>query len=105
ATADEPTHIGAVNAAPSLYWTPSQQIAHLTVNGATIRPGDLIASGTISGSERSEFGSLLEMSWNGTEPIEVGEVTRTFLENGDEVTLRGSVGGVVLGEVSGTVVA
>lgn len=74
-----------------MYWTPAQQLAHMTVNGATARTGDLCASGTISGSAPGTFGSLIELTQNGHEPIELanGEA-RTFLEDGDEVTLRGS---------------
>jgi fumarylacetoacetase len=73
-----------------LYWSISQQIAHLTVNGASLRTGDLLATGTISGPERHERGSLIELSWNGEEPIELPDgSTRTFLEDGDEVVLRG----------------
>jgi fumarylacetoacetase len=83
-----------------LYWSISQQIAHLTVNGASLRTGDLLATGTISGPEREERGSLIELSWNGQEPIELADgSTRTFLEDGDEVVLRGEP----LGEVSGRV--
>ena len=85
-----------------LYWSAAQQIAHLTVNGAALRTGDLLASGTISGPEKSERGCLLELSWNGEEPIALaaGE-TRTFLEDGDEVTLRGADLGEVRGRVIG----
>jgi fumarylacetoacetase len=73
-----------------LYWSISQQIAHLTVNGASLRTGDLLATGTISGPERTERGSLIELSWKGEEPIELPDgSTRTFLEDGDEVVLRG----------------
>jgi fumarylacetoacetase len=79
-----------------LYWSVSQQIAHLTVNGASLRTGDLLATGTISGPEREERGSLIELSWNGAEPIELPDgSTRSFLEDGDEVVLRGDP----LGEV------
>ncbi|MEJ7705812.1 MAG: fumarylacetoacetate hydrolase family protein [Nocardioidaceae bacterium] len=94
-----------------MYWSPAQMLAHLTVNGASLRVGDLFASGTVSGWRRDEFGSLLELSWNGTSPVELSEgSTRGFLEDGDEVTLRGSApaasgGRVSLGEVTGTVVA
>jgi fumarylacetoacetase len=95
---------GAVLARPNtrhLYWSISQQIAHLTVNGASLRTGDLLATGTISGPEREERGCLLELSWNGEEPIELPDgSTRTFLEDGDEVVLRAND---VLGEVRGTV--
>jgi fumarylacetoacetase len=69
-----------------MYWTPDQQLAHLTVNGASLRTGDLYASGTVSGPEREERGSFLELSWNGTEPVTLDDgSTRTFLEDGDEV--------------------
>jgi fumarylacetoacetase len=88
-----------------LYWSPAQQLAHMTVNGASLRTGDLFASGTISGPERGERGSLLELSWNGAEPLELDDgSTRTFLEDRDEVVLRGSAGdAVTLGEVRGRV--
>lgn len=74
----------------NVYWTMAQQLAHATVNGATVRPGDLFASGTVSGPSRDEFGSLLEITWNGAEPIDFPDgSTRTFLEDGDTVTIRG----------------
>jgi fumarylacetoacetase len=83
-----------------LYWSIAQQIAHLTVNGASLRTGDLLATGTISGPGREERGSLIELSWNGSEPIELPDgSTRTFLEDGDEVVLRGDP----LGEVRGRI--
>ena len=69
----------------TMYWSPAQMLAHLTVNGASTRPGDLFASGTISGPEPDTRGSFLELSWGGKEPFGGG---RTFLEDGDEVTLR-----------------
>src|SRR4051812_39767765 len=92
-----------------LYWSVAQQVAHLTVNGASLRTGDLLGSGTISGPEREQRGSLLELSWNGSEPVALGDgARRTFLEDGDEVVLRGIAGdgdgAVALGEVSGRVV-
>jgi fumarylacetoacetase len=92
-----------------LYWSVAQQVAHLTVNGASLRTGDLLGSGTISGPEREQRGSLLELSWNGTEPLPVsGGGQRTFLEDGDEVVLRGVAGdgdaAVALGEVRGRIV-
>ena len=87
--------------ARNLYWTPGQMIAHLTANGASLRNGDLLGSGTISGPERSQRGSLIELSWNGAEPIELpGGATRTFLEDGDTVVLRGAG----LSEVAGRIV-
>jgi fumarylacetoacetase len=73
-----------------LYWSMAQQLAHVTVNGTRIRPGDLYASGTISGSAPDSLGSFIELTWNATKPIALprGEV-RGFLQDGDEVTLRG----------------
>jgi fumarylacetoacetase len=95
----------------NMYWSMAQQLAHATVNGATIRPGDLFASGTVSGPTRAEFGSLLEITWNGTQPIEFanGE-TRSFLEDGDTVMIRGrctAQGAVSIGfgKCDGTVVS
>ena len=93
----------------TLYWSPAQMLAHLTVNGASLRTGDLFASGTVSGTERDERGSLLELTWNGTEPVELADgTTRGFLEDGDTVVLRAtapaSAGGrLALGEVRGTI--
>ena len=84
-----------------LYWSISQQIAHLTVNGASLRTGDLLATGTISGPERDECGSLIELSVNGAEPIRLADGThRSFLEDGDEVVLRGEPLGEVLGRIA-----
>jgi fumarylacetoacetase len=84
-----------------LYWSISQQIAHLTVNGASLRTGDLLATGTISGPEPEERGSLIELSWNGSEPIELGDGSRrSFLEDGDEVVLRGEPLGEVRGRIA-----
>ncbi len=73
-----------------MYWNVAQQLAHATANGATARPGDLFASGTISGASQGSQGSLIELTWNGERPIELpdGE-TRRFLDDGDEVVLRG----------------
>ena len=83
-----------------LYWSIAQQVAHLTVNGASLRTGDLLATGTISGPERESRGCLIELSWNGKEPIELpGGETRTFLEDGDEVVLRGEGIGEVRGRI------
>jgi fumarylacetoacetase len=89
----------------TMYWSPAQMLAHLTVNGASLRTGDLFASGTISGDEREQRGSFLELSWGGQEPFAGGH---TFLEDGDTVTLRASAPGVLggriaLGEVTGTI--
>jgi fumarylacetoacetase len=90
--------------ARSLYWTMPQQLAHATVNGASIGTGDLFASGTISGAERGSEGSLIELTWNGERPLRLADGSeRTFLEDGDEVVLRGRAGDVELGEVRGTI--
>ncbi|XP_031124797.1 fumarylacetoacetase-like [Ipomoea triloba] len=72
-----------------LYWTVTQQLAHHTVNGCNLRPGDLLGTGTISGPEPESYGCLLELTWNGQKPLSLGGVTRTFLEDGDEVTFTG----------------
>jgi fumarylacetoacetase len=91
-----------------LYWRVPQQIAHLTVNGAHLRTGDLLASGTVSGAERGSEGSLIELTRGGTEPLAVSGATRTFLEDGDVVVLRASAAvadGVTLtlGEAAGRI--
>ena len=92
----------------TMYWSPAQMLAHTTVNGAALRTGDLWASGTISGPEPGQRGSLLELSWGGKEPFTAAGRERTFLEDGDEVTLRYSApstggGRLTLGEVTGRI--
>jgi fumarylacetoacetase len=93
-----------------MYWTPAQQLAHLTSNGASVRTGDLYASGTVSGAGRDQRGSLIELSWNGRDPIHLDTgATRTFLEDGDEVTIDATAPGgggarISFGEVRGTIV-
>ncbi len=74
----------------SMYWTLAQMIAHHTSNGCPLRPGDLFGSGTVSGPDKSQRGCLLELTWKGSEPLQLptGE-TRRFLDDGDEVILRG----------------
>ena len=76
--------------AADLYWTPAQLLAHHASNGCNLAAGDLLGSGTVSGEARDARGCLLELTWRGTEPITLptGEVRR-FLENGDEVIMRG----------------
>jgi 2-keto-4-pentenoate hydratase/2-oxohepta-3-ene-1,7-dioic acid hydratase in catechol pathway len=75
-------------------WTAAQQLAHLTVNGAALRTGDLYGSGTVSSFQRSEMGSLLELTVGGREPITLaGGQTRGYLADGDTVTLCGSAPG------------
>ncbi|WP_020530963.1 fumarylacetoacetase [Flexithrix dorotheae] len=73
-----------------LYWNMCQQLAHHTINGCNVNVGDMMASGTISGKGENEFGSMLELSWGGKNPIQLdGENTRTFLEDNDTVIMRG----------------
>ncbi|MER6172056.1 fumarylacetoacetase [Streptosporangium sp. NPDC001681] len=92
-----------------MYWTPDQMLAHMTVNGAALRTGDLYASGTISGTGPGERGSLIELTWNGTEPLKLPDgSTRSFLEDGDTVTITATAPGpggtvITLGEVSGKI--
>ncbi len=92
-----------------LYWTLAQLVSHLTTNGTPLRPGDLLGSGTVSGARREQRGCLLELSWGGTERIVLADGTsRTYLEDGDEVTISATapaVGGgrLALGEVRGKV--
>jgi len=92
-----------------MYWTPAQMLAHLTVNGATLRTGDLYASGTVSGAAPDQRGSLLELSWGGAEPLTLSDgAVRTFLEDGDQVTITATAPGpgssrVGIAEVSGTI--
>jgi fumarylacetoacetase len=92
----------------TMYWTAAQQLAHMTVNGASLRTGDLYGSGTVSGPETSQRGSLLELTWNGRDPIDLEGGKRTFLEDGDEVTMTAWAPGpdgtrVTLGEVTGRI--
>lgn len=92
-----------------MYWSPQQMLAHMTVNGASLRDGDLFASGTISGSDKHAFGSLIELTWNGQDPLSLDDgSTRTFLQDGDTVTITGWAPGpdgarIGLGEVVGTI--
>jgi len=93
----------------TMYWTAAQQLAHLTVNGASLRTGDLFASGTVSGPEPETRGSLLELGWNGEQPIRLPDGgSRAFLEDGDEVritaTAPGKNGPIGLGDVAGRVI-
>ena len=93
-----------------MYWSSVQQLMHHASSGCAMSVGDLLGSGTISGPEKHQRGSLLEISWNGTEPVELADgVTRSFLENGDSLVMRGWCQGdgyrVGFGEVEGTIVA
>lgn len=73
-----------------MYWNMSQQLAHHTVNGCNVRCGDMMASGTISGEEKSSFGSMLELSWRGSNPIQMKDGSeRKFINDNDTVVMRG----------------
>jgi fumarylacetoacetase len=92
-----------------MYWSPAQMLAHMTVNGASARTGDLFGSGTISGPQRRLRGAFLELTWGGAEPVTVKGEERTFLLDGDEVVLSatapGTAGGRIgFGEVRGRIV-
>ncbi|MFC9278718.1 fumarylacetoacetase [Streptomyces collinus] len=94
----------------TMYWTAAQQLAHMTVNGASLRTGDLYGSGTVSGPRENQRGSLLELTWNGRDPLELPDGKRAFLEDGDVVTMTAWAPGadgtrVGLGEVGGRVVS
>ncbi|MFD2570912.1 fumarylacetoacetase [Spirosoma soli] len=98
--------------AKHLYWSFAQLIAHHTVGGCNLKIGDVLATGTISGTAPDSFGSLLELSWNGTQPLALADGSRrTFLEDGDSITLRGLAVDdefglrVELGDVSGKVLS
>jgi fumarylacetoacetase len=103
----EPVTVARTNAR-ELYWSAAQQLAHHAVSGCPMRVGDLLGSGTVSGPERGARGSLLELSWNGTEPLALpGGATRSFLEDGDTLTLHGHARGdghrIGFGPCAGTV--
>jgi fumarylacetoacetase len=92
-----------------MYWSPAQMLAHLTVNGASTRTGDLYASGTVSGPERSQSGAFIELTWGGKEPVKVNGQERTFLEDGDEVAITATAPGpdgtrIGFGDVRGRIV-
>ncbi|MER6992548.1 fumarylacetoacetase [Saccharopolyspora hirsuta] len=91
-----------------MYWSPAQMLAHMTVNGATTRTGDLYASGTISGPDKHQRGAFIELTWGGREPVRLGDQERTFLEDGDEVTITATAPGadgsrIGFGEVTGRI--
>lgn len=92
-----------------MYWTIAQMLTHHASNGCNLRPGDLIGSGTVSGREKSERGCLLELTWRGAETLNLGGELRKFLEDGDEVILRGycqreGARRIGFGECRGTVI-
>jgi fumarylacetoacetase len=93
-----------------MHWSPAQMLAHLTVNGASVRTGDLYASGTVSGPRPDQRGCLIELSWNGTEPVTLADgTTRAWLEDSDEVVITATAPGpdgarIGLGEVAGQII-
>ncbi|RZU15983.1 fumarylacetoacetate hydrolase [Kribbella rubisoli] len=92
-----------------IYWSPAQMLAHMTVNGASVRTGDLFASGTVSGPAKNQRGSFIELTWGGREPLVVAGKEHTFLEDGDEVTIAAwattpTGTRLGLGEVTGRIV-
>ena len=107
ASMDKPARICRTNF-KYMYWSAVQQLLHHASSGCAMNVGDLLGSGTISGPEKNQRGSLLEISWNGTEPAEIATgVTRTFLEDGDSLVMRGWCQDegyrVGFGEVEGTI--
>ena len=102
-------HVVASPPFATMYWTPAQMLAHLTVNGASTRTGDLYASGTVSGPDRSQRGCLLELSWGGAEPVTLADGSiRSFLLDADEVTITATAPGpsgarIGFGEVTGQI--
>jgi fumarylacetoacetase len=104
---NEPANICRTNF-KYMYWSSVQQLVHHASSGCAMNVGDLLGSGTISGPEEHARGSLLEISWNGTEPVDLADgITRTFLEDGDQLVMRGWCQGdgyrVGFGEVEGTI--
>ncbi|MVT55097.1 fumarylacetoacetase [Bradyrhizobium yuanmingense] len=109
ARANAPASISRTNF-KYMYWSSVQQLMHHASSGCAMNVGDLLGSGTISGPEKNQRGSLLEISWNGTEPVELpGGAKRSFLEDGDSLVIRGWCQGngyrVGFGEVEGTILA
>ncbi|KAJ3325361.1 hypothetical protein HDV06_004220 [Boothiomyces sp. JEL0866] len=102
----EPTLVSKSNL-KYMYWSFKQQLAHHSVNGCNMNTGDLLGSGTISGPTEDSFGSFLELTWNGTKPITLQDgSSRTFLLDGDEITLKGTCKGknrIGFGACSGVV--
>lgn len=92
-----------------MYYSAAQQLAHHASSGCAMTPGDLLGSGTISGPEKHQRGSLLELSWGGTEPLDIGGgLTRSYIEDGDTLTLHGAAQGdgylIGFGSCSGAVI-
>jgi fumarylacetoacetase len=92
----------------SMHWSPAQMLAHLTVNGASLRTGDLFASGTVSGPQPDQYGSLIELAWSGSKPLALPDGTsRSWLADGDEVSITATASGrdgrIGLGEARGQI--
>ncbi|HTZ30253.1 MAG TPA: fumarylacetoacetase [Streptosporangiaceae bacterium] len=93
----------------AMHWSPAQMLAHMTVNGASLRTGDLYASGTVSGPRADQRGCMLELSWGGSEPLALPDgTTRLWLEDGDELTITATAAGpdgatIGLGEARGQI--
>lgn len=106
-----PAHRLALSNTLNMYWTVAQLIAHHSVNGCQLQPGDLFGSGTLSGATPDAYGSLLETTLGGKQPVELaGGEKRTFLEDGDEIILRArcsrdGVGSIGFGECRGKIIA
>jgi fumarylacetoacetase len=93
-----------------MYWSPAQMLAHMTSNGASTRTGDLYASGTISGPEKSQRGAFIELTWGGRDPVQINGEQRSFLEDGDEVVISATAPGadsgrIGFGEVRGRILS
>lgn len=92
-----------------MYWTAPQMLAHMTINGGSLRPGDMFGSGTVSGPEKNSRGSFMELSWGGKEPLKLQDGTEmVFLQDGQTVTMRATAPGadgqtVDFGECVGTI--
>jgi fumarylacetoacetase len=87
-------HLIATPPYATMYWSPAQMLAHMTVNGAALRSGDLYASGTVSGPEPGQRGSLIELGWSGKEPVQLPDGSaRTWLQDGDELTISATAAG------------
>ncbi|WFR73192.1 fumarylacetoacetase [Prescottella defluvii] len=82
-----------------MYWSPAQMLAHTTVNGAAASTGDLFGSGTISGPDKAQRGAFIELTWGGAEPVAVGDEQRTFIEDGDEISISATAPGVNGGRI------
>ena len=88
ANCNEEEHLATSNF-KYLYWSIPQQLAHHTISGCNMRPGDLLGSGTISGTKKEEFGSLMELTWNGKQPFNTKDGERTFIKDNDEIVFYG----------------